>query len=82
MTRTLEGAEGVDTTTWQPRSQVAVVCAHVGAIDRWNRSRRMTSVVSLIAAESREARLDRPRRSDVLLRPHDAVIAQAAVHLG
>lgn len=76
-----EPVDAVEVSAWTPRSQVAVVCDQLGAIDRWNSRRRTSEAIDLAAAESREARLDRARCSDVVQRLHDAVVARASEHL-
>jgi CheY-like chemotaxis protein len=66
---------------WSPRDSVDLVVDQLGAIDRWNGSRRMAEQASELAARTREARLDHSRRMEVLRRQHDALLARTAQQL-
>jgi CheY-like chemotaxis protein len=51
------------------------------AIERFNRARRGTQRALMLAAESRETRMDAARRLEVLRREHDALVARAQAQL-
>jgi CheY-like chemotaxis protein len=69
----------VPPTAWRPRDDSELLRSQLAAIEAWNASRRAiekSEAAAMERARSREMRLDLARRTDVVRRQHEALIAR------
>lgn len=71
----------VPSTTRSSCEAFSVLCRQVEAIDAWHARRRRQQAIAASMGDSREVRIDRSWRADVLRREHSAIVEHCDAHL-